>query len=167
MHFSGINRDNKGEKETQLMSQWFAEIEQHPDKWQVPLERTKYPKEIADLWKTYKEAEEMMNTVYIRTDNRSGLDQERTHAKDELKWDIEGLAYDTDYLKKCMEDMARASRAAENPQVAAYGSDKEPAEPAVGEHNRSSNTQEQVANNTDVKTETDEVSMILKSPLLK
>lgn len=169
VHFAGINHDGEGEKKSELMSQWFAKIEQYLYKWQVPLERTKYPKEIADFWKTYKEAKEMMNTVYVRNDTRSGLDQEVTHAKDELKWAIEELAYDTKHLKKCMEYMARVLRAAEYPQVAAhvdlpaYGNDKEGTEPAVGEQNRFSNTQEQLATSTDVKTETDEVSKVLKN----
>lgn len=92
-----------------------------------------------------------------------------THAKDELKWAIEELAYDTKHLKKCMEYMARALRAAEYPQVAAnvdlpaYGNDKERTEPAVGEQNRFSNTQEQLATSTDVKMETDKVSKVLKN----
>ena len=146
MHFVGFNQDGEGEKKSELMSQWFAKTEQYLDKWQVPLERTKYPKEIADFWKTYKEAKEMMNTVYVRNDTQSGLDQEVTHAKDELKWAIEEVAYDTKHLKKFMEYMARALRAAEYPQVAAnvdlpaYGNDKERIEPAVGEQNRFSNT---------------------------
>ena len=169
VHFAGINHDGEGEKKSELMSQWFAKIEQHPDKWQVPFERTKYPKEITDFWKTFEEAKEMMNTVYVRNDTRLMLGQEVTHAKDELKWAIEELAYDTKHLKKCMEYMARALRAAENPQVAAnvdlpaYGSDKDRTGPAVGGQNRFSNTQEQLATSTDVKTEIDEVSKVLKN----
>lgn len=38
-------------------------------------------------------------------------------AKDELKRGFEELAYDAAHLKKCMDDMTQALKAAENPQV--------------------------------------------------
>ena len=108
VHFAGVNHDYEGEKKKELMGQWFEKIEKQPDKWQVPLEKTKYPGEIKAFWRAYTEAKEMLESVYGRADVPSGPHQDLEHAKDELKWAIEELAYDGAHLKKCMEEMAQA-----------------------------------------------------------
>ena len=135
VHFAGINHDNEGEMKKELMSQWFVKIEQQPDTWQVPLEKTKYPKEIEAFWTTLKTAKDMLDTVHVRPNTQSGPDQAVKRARDELKWAIEELAYDAAHLKKCMADMMQALRAAETLQVGA-GSDgladqQEPTRPGV------------------------------------
>ena len=163
VHFAGIHHDSEGEWENEIMSEWFLEIDQHPDEWQVPLENTKYPREIDVFWSTYKKAKEMLESVYSRLDTREWPDQEVKRAMDELKWAIEELAYDAEHLKKCMKEMAQALSAADNlqrvaepsnhidPQVAAessnhtdsqaYENDKEHTKPAVGGQDRFSNNQ--------------------------
>lgn len=179
IHFAGVNHDNEEEMKHELMSQWFAKIEQHPDKWQVPLEETKYPREIEAFWRTYKEGKDMLDTVPVRPESQSGPDQEVKRARDELKWAVEELAFDAAHLKKCMDDMAQALKAADNPQVEAgsgvradqqaSGSVKEHRKPAVGNQDLSLNTQEQeqLATGTDVKTETPKVSHRFKSDQVK
>ena len=174
VHFAGINHDNEEEVKKELMSQWFAKIEQHPDKWQVPVEKTRYSKEIDAFWRTYKEAKDMLDTVHVRPDSQSGPDQGVKGARDELVWAIEELAYDAAHMKKCMEDMAQALKAAESPQVAAassgrahqqaFGNAKGHAEPADDEQDPAVETQQQLATGMDVKTETSEVSRRFKSP---
>ena len=67
-----------------LISQWFAKIEQQQDKWQVPLEKTRYPQEIEAFWRTYKEAKDILDTVHVRPETASGPDQDVKRARDEL-----------------------------------------------------------------------------------
>lgn len=155
VHFMGTHLDTGGEEEKEIMRPWYVEIEQHLDKWQLALEETRYPVEIKAFWKTYKEAKEMLNTVYVRPNTSSGPDQDVKHAMDALNWAIEEEAYDVENMQKCMEDMARVLRAAESPQVAAGSSDhvdlqaseddKESTESALGGQNKSSETHEQLA----------------------
>ena len=148
VHFMGTHRDTGGEEEKEIMGPWYTEIEQHPDKWQLALEEKRYPGEIKAFWKTYKEAKEMLNTVYVRPNTSSEPDQDVKRAMDALNWAIEEEAYDVEKMKKCMEDMAHVLRAAENPQVAAGSSshvdlqasegDKERTESALSGQNKSS-----------------------------
>lgn len=92
VHFAGINHDNEEEMKNELMDHWFAKIEKEPDKWQLPLEKTKYPKAIEAFWKTYKEAKDLPDAVDVRPDGQSGPDQDLDRARDELQWAIEELA---------------------------------------------------------------------------
>ena len=47
VHFVRIrHRDRGAELEKEIMSEWLAKIDQHPDEWQVPVETRHYPKEI-------------------------------------------------------------------------------------------------------------------------
>ena len=159
VHFAGVNHDYQGEMRKELMSQWFAMIEQQPDEWQVPLDKTEYPKEIESFWRTYTEAKEMLDTVYVRPAILSGQDRNVRRATDELKWAIEETAYDTEHLNKCIADITQALRAAENPQVAAgssdhgdsqtLGGDSERTGTAFGGESRFSNTQEHLATGMD------------------
>lgn len=150
VHFAGINHDGEKDMKNELMTQWFAKIEEHPDEWQIPLEKTKYPKEIEAFWTTYKAAKDMLDTVHVEPDSQSGPDQDVKRAKDELKWAIEELAYDATHVKKCMKDMTQALKAAENQQVAtvsgghadqhAFKTAKEPMGSEVGGKGRFSDT---------------------------
>ena len=163
MHFAGINHDNEEGMENELMSQWFAKIEQQPDKWQVPPEKKKYPKEVEVFWRTYKEAKDMLDTVHVRPDSEPGPGQDVKRARDELAWAIEELAYDAAHMKKCMEDMAQALKASESPQVIAasgrhadqqtFGSAEDHTGPAVGGQDHSVDTQQQLATGVDAKME--------------
>ena len=149
------------------MSQWFAKIEQQPENWQVPVEKTKYPREIEAFWRTYKEGKDMLDTVPVRPESQSGPDQEVKRARDELKWAVEELAFDAAHLKKCMDDMARALKTADKPQVVAESAvradQQEHGQPAIGKQDDDSNVQEHLATGTDAKTETPEVSHRFKS----
>ena len=118
VHFAGINHDYEKDKKHEVMTQWFAKIGERPDEWQVPLEKTKYPKEIEAFWKTYKTAKDMLDTLHVEPASQSGADQDVKNAKGELKWAIEELAYDATHMRKCIKDMSQALKAAENQQVA-------------------------------------------------
>lgn len=154
VHFMGTHHDTEEEKG--IMGEWYAEVEQHPDKWQLDLRETRYSTEIKAFWKTYKAAKEMLNTAYVRSNISSGLDQDVKHAMDALEWAIEEEAYDLENMKKCMEDMGQVLRAAKNGQVAAgsgsdndlqaFEGDKErPASALGGHHNKSLETHEHQA----------------------
>lgn len=171
VHFAGINHANEEERKFDLMTQWFAKIEQQPDKWQVPLEKTKYPREIEAFWKTYKKANDMLRTAHVRPDSQSGPDQEVKRARDELKWAIEELAFDAAHMKKCMKDLVQALKAAESPQVVVghadqqtSGSDMERTEPAVGGQKQPSDSQEHLRTGADSRSETPKVAHRFKDP---
>ncbi len=165
VHFAGVNHDGEGQRKEDLMSQWFAKIEEQPDKWQVPLEKTKYPGEIAVFWRTYQEAKKMLDTVRVRSDIEPRPYQEVRRARDSLKGAVEEVAYDAVYLETCMKDLALASKAAESLQDAAgsnghvdekgFGTEKEREGSAIGGNARFSDIQERPATGTDVKTETE------------
>lgn len=176
VHFAGINHDDEEGRKNELMSEWFAKIEKEPEKWQVPLEKTKYPKAIEAFWKTYEKSKGILDSVHVRPDSQSGPDQAVKWARDELKWAVEELAYDATWLKKCTEDMAQALTTAERTQVVerptggqggesgghakqqALTDAKEPEQPAVGGQGHSSDSQEQLAAGTDGKVETPRIS---------
>lgn len=155
VHFAGINHDYEKEKKNEIMSRWFARMAEQPDEWQVPLEKTKYPKEIEAFWTTFKAAKDMLDTVHVKPDSQSGPDQDVKRASDELKWAIEELAYDAAHVKKCMKDMGQALKAAENQPVGpgsgghadqhAFKTAKEPTESGVGGQGRFSDTHGQQA----------------------
>ena len=164
VHFAGVNHDGEGQSKMELMQEWFTKTDQHPDKWQVPLEKTKYPKEIEAFWSTYREAKELLDAVRLRPDIESGPTQEVKRAWDELQWAVEELAFDAAQLKKCIKDMASALEATKKPQVAlesnghseqqvATGSDKQREGFAVGGNSRFSNTGEHVATSSDIASE--------------
>lgn len=77
-----------------------------------PHREDKVPEEIEAFWTMYKVAKDILDTVHVRPDSQSGLDQALNPARDELKWAIEELAYDAAHLKDCMENMTQALRAA-------------------------------------------------------
>ena len=67
VHFAKIHYGDRVTRlEKEIMSEWFTKIKPHPDKGQVPFETTKYPKEIEVFWRTYREAREVLDTVYVR-----------------------------------------------------------------------------------------------------
>lgn len=164
VHFAGVNHDGEGDRKKELMSEWFAKLEQQPDKWQVPLEKTKYPREIEQFWRTYKEGKEMLDTVRIPPDEQPGLQEDVKRARDELKWAIEELAYDAEHMKKCMEDMTQALKTAGKQQVVAeaVGHVNENEVSAVSGSDPSSDTQEQLAAGNG-KTESSHVKARFKS----
>ena len=160
VHFAGINHDNEEEMKNDLMTKWFADLEQHPGKWQVPAEQTRYPKAIEAFWKTYKEAKDMLDSVHVRPESKSGPDQEVKHAREELNWAVQELAYDLAHVKKCMKVMGQALSAAKEPQVVAGSG---------GHANQelSSDAQTQLASSTDPETKTPEVPRRFKAPPAK
>ena len=152
VHFAGINHDGEEEMKNDLMAKWFVDLEQNPGKWQVPLEKTKYPKAIEAFWKTYKEAKDMLDSVPVRPESQSGPDQEVKHAREELKWAIEELAYDAAHMNKCMKGMAQALSAAKEPQVVAGSGGYANQEPSESSKELSSDVQTQLASITNPET---------------
>ena len=152
VHFAGINHDGEEQMKNDLMAKWFADLEQNPGKWQVPLDKTKYPRAIEAFWKTYKEAKDMLDSVHVRPESQSGPDQEVIHAREELNWAIEELAFDTAHVNKCMERMAQALSAAKEPQVVAGSGGHANQEPSESSKELSSDVQTQLASITDPET---------------
>ena len=152
VHFAGINHDGEEGMKNDIMAKWFADLERDPGKWQVPLEKTKYPKAIEAFWKTYKEAKDMLDSLPVRPESQSGPDQEVKHAREELKWAIEELAFDAAHLKKCMKGMAQALSAATEPQVAAGSGGHANQEPSESSKELSSDAQTQLASIADPQT---------------
>ena len=163
VHFAKIRYgDRVTELEMEIMSEWFAKIDQHPDEWQVPVEMTKYPKEIKVFWRTYKEATDMLDTVCIRIATRLWPEDIKC-AVGELKWAIEELAYDAEHLNKCMQEMAEALKVAEKSEVEiessshvephAYRNDKAHTESAIDGKNRTWKYERQLRKSMNVKME--------------
>ena len=167
VHFAGINHDGEEEMKNDIMAKWFADLEQNPDKWQVPLEKTKYPRAIEAFWKTYKEAKDMLDSVHVRPDSQSGPDQEVKHAREELNWAIEELAYDAAHVKKCMTGMAQALSAAKAPQVVAGSGRHANQEPSGRSKELSSDVQTQLASSIDPEIRIPEKPRRFKAPPAK
>ena len=174
VHFAGTNHDNQEEMKYELTSEWIVKLDQQPDRWQVPLLKTKYPRELEAFWKSYKEAKDILDAVRVEPYIQTGLDRDVQRARDELTWAIEELAYDAAHMKRCTEDMVQALRAAENPQVEALPSGhadeqalrsaKEHAWLELSEQDPSLDTPKRLTTAMDVMVKTPAVSQRFKSP---
>lgn len=118
IHFSGINHDNEGQLKKAVMNAWFDKVQSDPDAWQVPLEKTRYPKEVPLFWELLREAREMLSVIKDRGDSKILDVHERTIqlARNELKWAVEEEAYDRVKLSKTMHDMVKALQDPERPE---------------------------------------------------
>ena len=117
IHFSGINHDNEGQLKKTIMETWFRKMQSDPDAWCVPLEKTKYPKEVPTFWLLLRVAREILSLVKDRGDT-STIDTEHTIqvARNELKWAVEEEAYDFGKMNKTIVDMLEALRVSERPE---------------------------------------------------
>ena len=117
VHFSGINHDNEGHKKKATMDTWFRKLEGDPDSWHVPLEKTRYPKEISIFWGLVRQAKVILSLVRDRGDtsvirNDHGIQL----ARNELRWTVEEEAYDSWKLDQTIHSMVEALRVSEDPE---------------------------------------------------
>ena len=129
IHFSGINHDDEGELKKTIMETWFSKMQRDPNAWCVPLEKTKYPKEVPTFWRLLKVAREILSLVKDRGDT-STADNEHTIqlARNELRWAVQEEAYDFEKVNKTIFDMSDALRLSERPEeqalLKAYGNEE-------------------------------------------
>ena len=116
IHFSGINHDYEGQMKKGVMEAWFSKLTD-PAAWTIPLEKTRYPKEITAFWKHLRAARVLLSYV----GNRSGTNLlENEHsiqlARNELKWAVEEEAYDVEKMNTTIHGMLDALRVSERPE---------------------------------------------------
>ena len=56
LHFAGVDCCGQPEKKTTIMGRWLDIVENHPEKYETPLENTTYPAQVEDYWKRLKNA---------------------------------------------------------------------------------------------------------------
>ena len=108
VHFAGINHDNEGQKKKAVMETWFGKLRDDPEAWNVPLERTRYPAEVAAFWDILGQAKEALSVVE-RRDDYTALDYRLVTrlAMRKLKWAIEEEAYDVKGVNTTLHDMLK------------------------------------------------------------
>lgn len=108
------------------MERWFIKTQSHPDAWQVPLEKTRYPREVPAFWELLGEARDILSVVKDRgygifTKNQNTIQV----ARNELRWAVEEEAYDVGKVNRTIHDMLKALRVSEEPKeralIKAYG----------------------------------------------
>ena len=133
IHFSGINHDDEGNLKKSIMETWFGKLQSAPAAWQVPLEKTRYPKEVPVFWELLREGREILSIVQDRGDTGTGeIEHGIQIARNELKWVVEEEAYDNWKLNRVIQELIEALRQSENPEELAllevYGEEAEVAE---------------------------------------
>ena len=116
IHFSGINHDYEGQMKKGVMEAWFSKLTD-PAAWSLPLEKTRYPKEISAFWKHLRAARVLLSFV----GGRSGTNLfENEHsiqlARNELKWTVEEEAYDVEKVNATIHGMLDALRVSNRPE---------------------------------------------------
>ena len=116
IHFSGINHDYEGQMKKGVMNAWFSKLTD-PAAWTVPLEKTRYPKEISAFWKNLRAARVLLSLV----GDRGGTNLLKTEhsiqlARNELKWAVEEEAYDAEKMNMTTIGLLDALRMSERPE---------------------------------------------------
>ena len=98
------------------MEAWFSKLTD-PAAWSIPLDQTRYPKEISAFWKHLKAARVLLS--YVGDRNGTNL-PENEHsiqlARNELKWAVEEEAYDVEKMNTTIHGMLDALRVSERPE---------------------------------------------------
>ena len=116
IHFSGINHDHEGQLKKGMMEAWFSKLTD-PAAWSVPLEKTKYPREISAFWKQLRAARVLLSLVKDRSDTSTILnDRDVQLARNELKWAVEEEAFDAEKMNKSIHGMLEALRVSDRPR---------------------------------------------------
>ena len=117
IHFSGINHDHEANLKETIMETWFSKVQSDPAAWQIPLEKTRYAKEVPVFWELMKEAREILSVVKDRGNTGTVEIEHRIQlARNELKWVVEQEAYDVGKLNRVIHEMVEALRMSENPE---------------------------------------------------
>ena len=111
IHFSGINHDNEGQEKKAVMDTWFGKLQDDPDAWNVPLEETRYPKEVAAFWDILNQAKETLSVVEHR-DDFSAIEYRLVTrvAMQRLRRAVEEDPYDVRDVDRTLRDMLKALR---------------------------------------------------------
>lgn len=117
IHFSGINHDNEGHKKKAVMDTWFGKLQDDPDAWNVPLEQTRYPTEVAAFWDLLAQAKGTLSVIEHR-DDFSAIEYRLITrvAMRKLKWAIEEEAYDSEEMKRSLDEMLKALQVVDGPR---------------------------------------------------
>ena len=116
IHFSGINHDYEGQLKKGVMEAWFSKLTD-PAAWSLPLEKTRYPKEIPAFWKHLRAARMLLSFVGDRSGTNHFENENSIHlARNELKWTVEEEAYDVEKMKTTIQGMLDALRVSNRPE---------------------------------------------------
>lgn len=115
IHFSGINHDDENQLKKAIMEAWFSKLTD-PASWSLPLEKTRYHKEVPAFWELLGVARKILSLVEDRGDT-STIENDITIqlARNELRWTAEEEAYDFQKMNKTIHDMVDALRVSERP----------------------------------------------------
>ena len=115
IHFSGINHDYEGQLKKGVMEAWFSRLTD-PAAWSVPLEKTRYPKEISAFWTHLRAARVLLSLVGDRGGHNVLKNEQSIQlARNELKWAVEEEAYDVEKMNGTIDGMLEALRLSERP----------------------------------------------------
>ena len=116
IHFSGINHDYEGQLKKGVMEAWFSRLTD-PAAWSVPLEKTRYPKEISAFWTHVRAARVLLSLIGDRGGNNV-LENEQSIqlARDGLKWTVEEEAYDVEKMNGTIQGLLDALRLSDRPE---------------------------------------------------
>ena len=116
IHFSGINHDYEGQMKKGVMEAWFSKLTD-PAAWSLPLEKTRYPKEIPTFWKHLRAARVLLSFVGDRTGTNLFENEHSIQlARNELKWTVEEEAYDVEKVNTTIQGMLDALRVSNRPE---------------------------------------------------
>lgn len=115
IHFSGINHDDENQLKKAIMEAWFSKLTD-PASWSLPLEKTRYHKEVPAFWELLGVARKILSLVEDRGDT-SIIENEIAiqTARNELKWTAEEEAFDFAKMNQTIHDMVQALRVSERP----------------------------------------------------
>lgn len=116
IHFCGINHNGNLREKKDVMDTMFGKMKSDPSAWNVPLENTRYPEEVAAFWELYNQARDTLEGV----EHRDDLDAIEYRwisriAMRELKWAVEEEPYDARNLNRTLQTMVKALRGFDQP----------------------------------------------------
>lgn len=105
VHFPGL-----GEAKSPHMADWLTKVESTPNEWEVPLDKTEYPKKVAAFWKQYRAAWEAAEAAEeeIKKAPASTSTSAKVAAVKELKVVLGESPGDSEILKQRLDDLHAA-----------------------------------------------------------
>lgn len=120
IHFSGINHNANLQEKKDVMDTWFGKLKSDPDKWNVPLENTRYPNEVAAFWDLVGQARDTLEGVERRDDFDAIEYRLITRvAMRELTWAVEEEPFDARNLNRTLQAMRKSLRVFDEPKFGA------------------------------------------------
>jgi hypothetical protein len=102
VHFPGLEDDKSPH-----MADWLKRLETTPNEWEVPLEKTEYPKMVAAFWKQYRAAYDAAKAAEeeIKKAPEGTPTAARVAALELLKTALTEFADDSDTLKQRLDNL--------------------------------------------------------------